>query len=417
MECAQTRRERLHNLIDLALAYRESSKSDLADLLRRDHSRLYPDTDNPKLDLLVGLARALDWSVDAVVDYIAAGQLAPAFSQPASGLELLEQQALEAHARNDFAAMVDAAARMFAVARSGDERGRALRLEGVGWDGQGRFTRALSAFRRGLSQAPLSNGERLALQSNLAHAYYAVWDLSSARGLAHMLVDHFVATAPQTRRERGCQAFAYFVRGHSARRMLSAVPDDARQLAQLARADLARAIELYTSMAADYSADYLLGLANTCRGGLIEIDAELAQRDPTQAVAEIVAAVEGLGQEGEWPAGDWLESYGWWCDFGVNIALRRLSGREMQHSVAVLGEKLLEIARRLKNWALIERAVSIHYSLHQQVVESTGVRLPYTVDSQDLKLIAGVMGRFPQFRRTGWAMLEDVSVIQGTKRS
>ncbi|HMQ16304.1 MAG TPA: hypothetical protein PKC49_10045, partial [Phycisphaerae bacterium] len=71
---AAQRKERLHNLIDVTLKYRASSKTDLAQFLGRDNSRLYPDTDNPKLDLIVGLAQALDWPVDAVVDYVWNGE-------------------------------------------------------------------------------------------------------------------------------------------------------------------------------------------------------------------------------------------------------------------------------------------------------------------------------------------------------
>ncbi len=89
----QERKERLHRLIDLALVYQSATRSQLAQRLQRDQSRLYPDTANPKMDMLVGLAQALEWPVDAVIDYIINGE--PRSASPSSN----------GHAGEDFAAL------------------------------------------------------------------------------------------------------------------------------------------------------------------------------------------------------------------------------------------------------------------------------------------------------------------------
>ncbi|RMF74289.1 MAG: hypothetical protein D6744_14655, partial [Planctomycetota bacterium] len=61
---------RLHQLLDLAQAYRGWSRTELARALHRDPSRLYGESDNPKLDFITSLADALEWPIDAVIEFI-----------------------------------------------------------------------------------------------------------------------------------------------------------------------------------------------------------------------------------------------------------------------------------------------------------------------------------------------------------
>jgi hypothetical protein len=416
MSNAEKRKERLHKLIDLALAYCSATKSTLANQFERDRSRLYPDTDNPKLDLIIALAEALEWPLDAVVEFIREGNGAPATEADADW-ETLDKQTLAAHHKGEFAQMVTLAQHMLAAAQTPQQRGRACRLEGAGWEGQGRYTHTLAAIRRGLDVTGLPASERIALQANFAHAYYSLGDLTSARGVAYMLIDYFGKRPPTTRTDRESQAFALYVRGNALRRMITASPDDWKELAGAAGQDLDVAERLYTQMAADYSVDYLGAIAHTCRGALLEVQVELGRREPQAAVDEILVGVGRLDGESPWPEGDWLESYGWWCDFGANIALRHLNGRPAQRTLAILSEKLLAIGRRLGNWALIERAVSIEHAWRGHVAEATGLDVPPTLDSEDLRLLAGTIGRFPQFRRPGWELIETAALIPTLKRN
>ena len=63
-------RERLEELQALARTYRNWSVKELALALGRQPGRLVPDSGMPKIDLVVGLAKALDWPVEAVVDHL-----------------------------------------------------------------------------------------------------------------------------------------------------------------------------------------------------------------------------------------------------------------------------------------------------------------------------------------------------------
>ena len=70
-----------------------------------------------------------------------------------------------------------------------------------------------------------------------------------------------------------------------------------------------------------------------------------------------------------------------------------------------------EIADRLDNWAMRERVFSIQFDGHRRFVGWTGQDKPLTIDNDDVRMITGTMGRFPQFRRTGWNMLESAKVV------
>ena len=63
-------RERLEELQALARTYRSWSMKELAAALGRQPGRLVPDSGMPKIDLVVALAKALDWPVEAVVDHL-----------------------------------------------------------------------------------------------------------------------------------------------------------------------------------------------------------------------------------------------------------------------------------------------------------------------------------------------------------
>jgi len=404
------RRERLHRLIDLALAAKRASKTGLAGYLARDRRHLYPDTDNPKLDLLVALGDALEWPLEAIVDFIWRG---PEGCEPLpEGLDYatLDEQAVAAHHRGDFPGMVSIARQMQRVAKTPAQRGRAYRLEAAGWGGQGRLTHALSAIRRGLDVEGLPTTERIALECNLANAYYSLWELSSARGVAHAVVDHFATNSPNTQTDRASVAFALYVRGNAVRRMLNGRPADGAALVKAARDDLAAAERLYEELARQYGGQDLAAIANTCRGALLELEVEAGRRDALEAIEHILAAIPNPDAPAPWPPGEWLESYGWWCDFGANIAQRHLSDAGQQRYLAIFSEKLLRIGRRLGNWELIERAVSIDYSWRSRVADKMGVELPAVLDFEDVRTLVGTIGRFPHLWEPGWRLLSHAAV-------
>ncbi len=411
MSAETERRDRLHQLLDLARVYKGWTRADLARALDRDPTKLYPDSGNPKLDFVVSLAGVLDWAVDAVIEHI--WQARPEEeAAPDEMFEQLDAQATAAHAVGDWRALVTVARRMHGVAHTAEQRARACNRECGAWDGLGRYTLALDAITRGLQHGPLPTERRLQLQTNLANTHYTLWNLDTAHALAHVVVEWYSPHPPISRIDRKNQAFALYVRGHTARRMMDREREAAGAHAQAARRDLEDSFRLYTRLADELGDTRLAGIANTNRAGVIEVDVELGAIPPAAGIQMLMDGLDAVIRPDAPLEGDWLESYGWWCVCGANIALRRLEGRDLQQSMAVFTNKALEIADKLDNWALRERVFTMQYALHETLMDATGLELDFTIDGEDMRLITGTMGRFPRFRDVGWNIIRSAKYVQ-----
>jgi len=128
----------------------------------------------------------------------------------------------------------------------------------------------------------------------------------------------------------------------------------------------------------------------------------------------VAQLTEGLGavQDPQLaPPGDWLESYGWWSIYGCNIALRHLEDPSFHRAMAVFTNKAVEIADRLGNWTLRERAFSLEHLRRRRLSRTTGFEADWVLDQEDVRTIAGTMGRFPSFRDTGWRILAEARIV------
>ncbi|NNF44576.1 MAG: hypothetical protein HKO59_18130 [Phycisphaerales bacterium] len=409
---AEARRQRLAELLDLAQNYKRWTRKELARTLGRDPTKLIPGSGIPKLDLVVDLSGVLDWPVDDVVAYLW-GQKTEIEAGPADDFETLDQAARAAHRAGEYREMIDHARAAFRAAISAEQRARACNREAGGWDGLGRYSHVLEAVKRGLRQSPVAPEYQRMLQSNLAAAYYSLWSLVEARAIAFELLAHYQDQPPKTTRERKNEAFAHYVLGHTFRRQISREPADAAAaLAARARPHLERGRDLYAALAEELGDESLAGIASTCEGGLLEIDATVGLVDTDEALARIADRLDGVADTSEL-AGDVLESYGWWCIFGCNIALRCLHNeRELQQHMAVFTNKADEIAERLDNWSMRERVFTMEHSRWERAVGCTGFDIPRIVDEEEVRVITGAMARFPTFRETGWQILRSAKVIR-----
>ena len=81
--------------------------------------------------------------------------------------------------------------------------------------------------------------------------------------------------------------------------------------------------------------------------------------------------------------------------------------------MAVLTNKADEIAERLNNWSMRERVYTMQYTRWERATSSSGFEIPCVIDTEDVRVIAGTMGRFPTFRETGWQILQSAQIIDG----
>jgi hypothetical protein len=383
MDASSSRKRRLERLLGLAQAYRGWSRKELARALGRDPTKLVPGTGVPKLDLVVELARVLDWPVGDVVAYLWEN-----VAEPANG---------EAK-----------------TAKTGQQRAIACNRESGAWDGLGRYQEALEAVTRGLQETGVTADWRNMLQSNLANAYYTLWALVEARSISQDLIDRYEIEPPACKNDRMTHAFSHYVSGHTYRRLIGVEPDRARAFAERGRRDLEIGVERYRALASELDDESFLGIANTCRGGIIEVDVELGRLRPVDALEELAAGLDAVSGSEHALFGDRLESYGWWCIFGCNIALRHLTDeRTLQQYMAVFTNKADEIANSTDNWAMRERVFTMQYTRWERASGITGFDIPHVIDLDDVRVITGTMGRFPTFRETGWRILQSAQVVDG----
>lgn len=414
------RKTNQHQLLGLASVYKGLTRKQLADALGRDQTRLFPPSGNPKLDYLIRLADVLDWPVGDVAEAIwERNDPKPAPDEPPDGADFdtLNTAAREAHRAGKFALMGRLAKRMHAIATTPHQRALACHRESGAWDGLGRYTRQLDAVRRGLAESGIDPELRLLLRVNLANSYYTLWHLLESRAMARDIIEELAESPPSTSPNvRAAHAFAHYVLGNSCRRLVALEPDRRAYHAKAAKKALETAADAYSTLADEGDNPAWRGIANTCRGGIIEADVELGAITPLSAVAALAAGLSAVDEPKDAPdgpplAGDGLESYGWWCIFGCNIALRHLGGRDLQRHMAVFTNKGYEIADRLDNWSMRERLFSLEFLQRQRLNDLAGFSVDWTIDHEEVRVIVGTMGRFPMFRSTGWKILQTATVV------
>lgn len=417
MDHVAERKMRLHALLDLARASRGWSRAKLGRALGRDPTKVYPDSGNPKADFLMRLAEVLEWPVGEVIETIwGNGPLPVAFGeresiQSGADFRELYERARQAHGAGEYQRVVDLARAMHEAADSEERRAFACAMEYSGWDGLGRYLQGADAAKRGLRHGAISTTTRNILRADLANAWYSLWELTPALGTAEVLADWYTHNPPERKVDEKRPAFVHYVRGNTRRRLMGVEPELREAHGRAALDDLHRSAEAYTRLSEELEDPSLGGIANTCRGAIMEVEVELGFRDAADAIDRLLEGVRGARTDEELVVGDWLESYGWWCIFGSNLALRHVGGAELQRCVREFTDGALRIAERLDNWAMRERVFTLQFALHRVLAETSGLELDFTIGEQDQSLITATMGRFPTFRAVGWQILETAKVV------
>ena len=409
----QPQRERLNQFVDLARVYRGWTRGELSKALGRDPSKIVPESGNPKLDLLVGLADALDWQVGDVAESVWNEQPDNTCDQELT-FEELRPLALAAFHEGRHADLNQIANRMLGLAQTAEERARGSYIASLAWDGVGRYSRALACLQEALTERNLSTELLIFLQNNLANAHYSLWHLLEAKAISQDVIARLEKMPIEgDLKMQDALAFSHYVAGNTARRMIETNCPDLPMRAEEARRHLRRAIELYSDALAVEDNPNWAGVVNTCRGALIEVDAADGNLDPLAAVEQISNGLDAVIDPEQMPSGDLLETWGWWSIFGCNIALRGVAEPDLHHYMAIFTNKAIEIADHLGNWAMRERAFTMENFRRRRVAEATGFKPDWTLDDEDVRVIAGTMGRFPGFRETGWHILETARVFDG----
>jgi len=404
------RKLRLLQLVEVARAYRGCTKNELAAKLDRDPAKIVPESGNPKLDLVVGLADALTWSVTDVVEAIWGA--APEVEPPSASFEELDREAIGAHRDGDFVRMIRLGQQMMMIATDGRQRASAACRVAGGFEGQGIYLKAVEWMQAASREVQLPAPSIRVITANLASCHYSLGNVREALALARDVATSISVGAPTERRDQVALALSRYVEGSSLRRQLASDPVDRVAIGELALSALEHARVLYSKMSADYGDDSYAGVANACVGAALEVEALLGRRSADEALKRILDALEGVRDVGAISRGDWLESWGWWAVFGCNIAQRHLDGEERDRALAILTNKASEVAERQGNWSLREQVFTVEFVQRCERGAPDGdTRESWVLDADDLRNLVGAMGRFPNFRSTGWRILSVARVI------
>ncbi|MCA9294061.1 MAG: hypothetical protein KDA20_09635 [Phycisphaerales bacterium] len=416
----------MHNLVDLARTTRKWTRAQLAEALGRDPTKVYPESANPKADYLISLAKALEWPVGDVIEAVW-GEDDPrarlnANKKGQSHAELVEQDRASAaqhwqqwnkhHVAGSHRDALATARGLFKAAHTDEYKAYASHLEAAALEGMGQYAKSAEVARRGLEYAAVSPRTRNALRAGLANAWYSMWELAPALGECEVVIAYYEKNPPDKRVDWKRRAFVRYVRGNVRRRLAVIEPDMADEHYARAIEDLNFASTVYEDLANELEDSSLLGIVNTCLGGVMEAEAELGKRNAANTIHEMLeSTTAALGAE-QPPVGDWLESWGWWSIFGSNMALRHLKGAEAQQVTKRFLNHGLVVAEQLDHWAMRERIFTLQLALHETLVGSTGFEIPFVLPGSQRRSVFGTIGRIPRFREQGWQILETAQFVE-----
>jgi len=311
-------KDRLQRLVDLARVYRRWSRQQVAEALGREASKVVPESGNPKLDLVMALSEAMEWEPGHVARCVWHGHERPEDVASASrGFDDLESEAIMAERAGQWTRLGRLARAMRTCARGGTQRAIAAHLRAAACAGEGRFAETLRHAQAGLRESDVPERTLLLLMRDLACAHDAFGHLIESGAVATHVIAR-IGTAPQSYEARECQAYAFWIRGNASRRRIETDTALAVQHAADASADLHAAMSAYGDIAADSPGLIATAMVHRCAGALVECEAALGIISPADAVRRIEDSLAAVVDVDEYPAGEWLESHGWWAIFGLH---------------------------------------------------------------------------------------------------
>ncbi len=401
-------------MLELAQVARGWNRTQLADALGRDPSRLVPASGNPKLDTIVRLSRILEWPIGDVVeslydstsdtmDLFIGTTVDESIEERMEGLDAegLYQLAIELAGEGRWHECLLAGQRLRRSSESHEQIASGHSFETVCWMRLGRYSNALEACKAGLERTQAPDWIKRNLQVNMASCLYLLWDLQLSLGAADLLVKRLAGVRNKGKSEIGQCSAIHYLRANIHRRLITQEPEyrdchihDARKDYDLVRDLSAR----YEWPGTPFEAR-LIG----SKLGLIEVEVEAGTLAAEDGVDEVLCHLDGFEiLEGQSP--QILEEIGWGCIYGCNLSIRHLRGRRLAQAFAVLSNKALDIAAHIDNWAIKERAYSL-----QCAIQASAQDPNFVLDDEDRADIVAVMGRFPDFYARGWRLIDQAS--------
>ncbi|HMN94984.1 MAG TPA: hypothetical protein PKC43_00395 [Phycisphaerales bacterium] len=419
---------RYHELLAMAKIYNDWTQGQLADALGRDEHNLWPKGGVLRMDIVVRLARALDWPLFAVLEDLTfhepeSDEAAP--ERTREDIATHNEQSFQAYLEGRYADALRHARAMRRRAEGPIDRAKALLRESLAWEALGRYNAASESLQQALLEPIADRRVTMRLRCNLAWCHHALGLAYEGEGVAAGIIEELAHDPSDDAEAPGWIAYAHFVRGLCLRLRAETLADPsldmrpgaadeatcvararrgsarrrALPLARRAIEDLDAARRGLRAVALLNELPYYDGLARIADGAILALETLLGEVAPEACIERVLDELESWV---ELPSGGGIdaEAIGWWCIFACHVVLREIDDvptRERQ--LAILSNKATEVAEATANWSLRERVFTVEF------LRRAGGAERAELDVDDVRVLSGVMGRFPSFRRLGWVLV------------
>lgn len=409
-------RERLEELQALARTYRNWSVKELALALGRQPGRLVPESGMPKIDLVVGLAKALDWPVEAVVDHLMkpAGDVrrAPIAHDVAADYARLYDESLQKRLERDYAEAIRLAVRARAVADNPTRRAAALFVEAFAHEAAGSYVESVRCLRDAVRIDGVALNWRLLCDAHLANVLFMQGHTTQAIGIASSVIDYIGSVNAADPVLQSACAVAHWARGHSLRTSIPLANFDAwGVLAQTARDHFSRASEI----AEELSANDAFSMRNlTASTSIDAIAMELDAICDEQAYEDVVRRLVDIVREGGSVEPGVSERKAWASIALANTAKRFVTDAMQLRGILELASAALRAhAVATNNWYFAHRHLQLDSERRRSLVDH-GVA-SRALDATEARLVAGVLGQIPVARSEAASYFELYAAQEGSR--
>lgn len=409
-------RERLEELQALARTYRNWSVKELAHALGRQPGRLVPDSGMPKIDLVVGLAKALDWPVEAVVDHLmkpAGDARRQVIAQDsAADYARLYNESYRRRLERDLTEAVRLAVRAGAVADTPNRCAAAMVVEAQAHEAAGSYIEAVRCLREAARVPGISLDWRMVCDANLANMLFMQGQGTHALGLASSVLD-YASSVADTPVLRWAKVQASWARGHALRSSIPLANCEAwKPIAESALGDFTNVSSLIDSLMAETSEGtiYYGTMSASVAPMLLELEAvrdsdrsEHCLRQLLEIVREGASTAPSIGERKAWAA------------VALTNTAKRFVADDMQRRglLEVASATLRAHAVATSNWYFAHQHLELDAE-RRRLLAGNGVA-SRALDAVEAKLIAGVLGHVPIARRDAQEFLALYGAREGAR--
>lgn len=392
-------RERLEELQALARTYRNWSVKELAVALGRQPGRLVPESGMPKIDLVVALAKALDWPIEAVVDHLVKPEQSQRLQAPAgeqaSDFASLYTASLEKRLQRDYFEAIRLAVRAGSMADTPTRRAAANVIESDAHEACGSYIEALRCLRAGAQMDGVDLPWRLLIDSKIANILFMQGNRTQAIGIASSVLD-YTARIDADHVARLSRGLALWARGHALRASIPVANFEVwRPLADSAEEDFSGCAAIADELRSSEHgyADRNLTFATSIEAGLLELR---AIKNPESAGAVLGRLLEIVREGGDVAPGV-SERKAWAAIALANTAKRTVSDDMQLWGMLELASAALRAhAAATSNWYFAHQHLEIDSERRRRLGSlAHGSRV---LDATEAKLVAGVLGHVPAAR-------------------